>query len=280
MKYDRIMALLAEEPLLITPAAHGALARLFAEHRSLSRADFEMKREGTGACGAVVELEQMEIIDGVAHIPIGGPIGRGLGKFEKWAGAVDVEDVIGEIDEAEESAEGGAILLDIDSPGGMYSGTPELGDRILQCQKPIYAFSAGMMCSAAYWAAAATDGIFTTRTATVGSIGVYCAYLDSSAAMEKEGLKVDVFTSGRYKGAGIPGTTLSEDHRKMLQARVEEMAGAFYQHVEASRPDVERTDMQGQVFMGDRAVAAGLVDQVVRDKGEAVELIGGSGAGS
>src|SRR5208283_793154 len=103
------------------------------------------------SCGEAVELDQMEVIDGIAHIPIGGPIGRGLGKFEKGAGAVDVADIGDDIDQAEEDPDVASILLDMDSPGGMFAGTAELGDRILQVEKPIYAYTSGLMCSAAYW---------------------------------------------------------------------------------------------------------------------------------
>ena len=87
MKYHQIMTALMEEPLLLTPASHASLVRLFDEHRGLSAEEFQARREGVDLCGEEVELEQMEIIDGIAHIPIGGPIGKDLGKFEKGAGA-------------------------------------------------------------------------------------------------------------------------------------------------------------------------------------------------
>jgi hypothetical protein len=155
MKYHQIVAALLEEPLLITAGAHASLARLFEEHRTLDAEEFKARREGVDYCGEEVELEQMEVIDGIAHIPISGPIGKGLGKFEKGAGAVDVDDVMTELDEAEDDPNVRAIILDIDSPGGMVSGTPELADRVAACQKPVYAFTAGQMCSAAYWIACA-----------------------------------------------------------------------------------------------------------------------------
>jgi ClpP class serine protease len=63
--------------------------------------------------------EDYQVINGVAIIPIGGPIGQGLGEFEKGAGAVDVDDVRAELDEAEEDEEVHTILLNFDTPGGM-----------------------------------------------------------------------------------------------------------------------------------------------------------------
>lgn len=273
MKYHQIIATLTEEPLLITPAAHASLFKLFEEHRAMDAEEFKAAREGVDMCGEEVELEQMEVIDGIAHIPIGGPIGKGLGKFEKGAGAVDVDDVMDEIQEAEEDPNVRAIILDIDSPGGMVSGTPELADRVAACEKPIYAFTAGMMCSAAYWIACASDMVFATKSADVGSIGVYVPYLDQSKRYENAGLKVDVISSGKYKGAGVPGTSLNKDQREFMQDRVNDIAEMFYSHVEANRPDSSREDMQGQVFKGEMAFAKGLIDQVVGDKEQVIDLL-------
>ena len=273
MKYHQIMTALMEEPLLITPAAHASLVKLFEEHRALDPAEFQAKREGTNYCGQEVELAQMEVIDGIAHIPIGGPIGRGLGKFEKGAGAVDVADVTDDLDMAEEDPLVYAAILDIDSPGGMVTGTAELADRILAFEKPVYSFTAGTMASAAYWIGSSADMVFATKSAMVGAIGVYCAFLDSTERMKAAGLKMEVISSGKYKGAGTPGTSLSKDHREDLQKRINEMAQMFYDHVMAMRPDAEIEDMQGQAFLGQIAAAKGLIDEVVASKSDVVDLL-------
>lgn len=273
MKYHQIIAVLTEEPLLITPAAHASLLKLFEEHRGLSAEEFRAKREGVDLCGEEVELDQMEIIDGIAHIPIGGPIGRGLGKFEKGAGAVDVEDVMDELDQAEEDPLVYAAILDIDSPGGMVSGTPELADRISAFAKPIYAFSAGLMCSAAYWIACSADAIFATKSADIGSIGVFAPFLDQSERMKMAGLKMEVISSGKYKGAGFPGTSLNKDQRQHMQERINETARMFYDHVQAHCPDAALEDMQGQAFKAQTAADKGLIDQVVENKDEVVDLL-------
>jgi signal peptide peptidase SppA len=274
MKYHQILAALSG-PLLITPESHASIFKLFTDHARLSPAEFQATREGVDFCGEAVELPQMEIIDGVAHIPIGGPLGRGLGKFEKGAGADDYGDIADEVGQADGDDSVAGILLDIDSPGGMFSGLPELSDQIARVEKPIYAYSAGLMCSAAYWIGASCDMIFCTKTATIGNVGVYCAYLDQSKAYEDAGYKVDLFTSGKYKGAGYPGTSLTKDHRQMLTDEIKEMAEMFYEHVLANRSDVVPADMQGQAFLGVRAEAAGFADKVVAGKDEVVSLLTG-----
>jgi signal peptide peptidase SppA len=275
MKYHEIIAALTEEPLLITPAAHSGIWKLFEQHRSLSAEEFKVAREGVDMCGEAVELESMEIIDGIAHIPISGPIGAKLGKFEKGAGMVDVADVLKELSEADAmpKREVRGIILDIDSPGGMVTGTPELAERIKAVSKPVFAFTSGGMCSAAYWVGAAADRVFATRSATVGSIGVYCPFMDSSEALKARGLKVEVFASGKYKGLGIPGTSLTDDHREFMQARVLEIAEMFYDHVKECRPDAQDEAMQGQVFMAPTALRNGLIDEMVADKDEVAAML-------
>jgi signal peptide peptidase SppA len=273
MKHHQILTALTREPLLITPATALSLLSLFEQHATLDSDAFRAAREGTGVCGEAVDLEQMEIVDGVAHIPISGPIGRGLGSFEKGAGAVDVSDITDDLEAAEEDEECTLIVLDFDSSGGMVSGTPELADRIAAVNKPIYAFTSGLIASAAYWLAAATEGIFATKSADIGSIGVYIPWADYTEAYKKEGVKIELFTSGKYKGMGFPGTKLSEDQRKLLQGRVVEIANMFYSHVQQNRPDVADESMQGQIFKAEQAVENGLIDGIVRDKAELIDLL-------
>ena len=62
---------------------------------------YRSKREGVDVCGQSVELDQAEMVDGVMHIPVNGPIGRGLGAFEKGAGAIDVGDIWDDVEAAD-----------------------------------------------------------------------------------------------------------------------------------------------------------------------------------
>jgi len=269
MKLPQILATLTQEPLVITPSTHASLVRMFDEHRSGDRA----AREGVGSCGEEVELAQAEIDeDGIMHIPVNGPIGIGLGKFEKGAGAIDVSDVAEEIDRAEEDPRCKGIIFHFDSPGGMYSGTPELGDKIANCDKMTAAFIPGSCCSGAYWLAAACDVIAATKSADVANVGVYCYMLDVTERYKANGVKAEIVSSGDYKGMGAPGVPITAAQRAHLQDRVNEMAETFYDHVQASRPDVLRADMQGQCFKAPSAMARGFVDMIVADVSEVAAL--------
>ncbi len=276
MKYHQILTALTREPLLIMPASAASLFQLFSEHATLDSDQFRAAREGIGMCGETVDLAQMEIEDGIATIPVGGPIGAGLGKFEKGAGAVDVADISSELDAAEESDEVNGIILHFDSPGGMVSGIPELSDKIASINKPVWSFTEGTMASAAYWLASATDNIFATKSSDVGSIGVYLPWIDSTEALAMKGVSVKLFTSGKYKGMGFPGTQLTADQEALLQSRVMDIANSFYSQVKSTRGDVADETMQGQSFSGVQAVQCGLVDCTVQDMQEVRDLMGES----
>jgi ClpP class serine protease len=87
------------------------------------------------------------------------------------------------------------------------------------------------------------------------------------------GIKVQVFSSGAYKGMGTRGTALSEKQAAFLQGRIMEIAEMFYDHVRNSRGEVADEDMQGQYFKGAAAADKGLIDKVVADLDEVMAIL-------
>jgi ClpP class serine protease len=155
------------------------------------------------------------------------------------------------------------VLLDVSSPGGTVAGVAETAAAIHAASqtKKVYAATDSQMASAAYWLASqAGAGVFVTSTAMAGNIGVYSARLDRSVAMEKAGERVELFTSGKYKGAGALGAPLTDDQRAEVQALVDQLFGMFSKAVQSARAGVAKGSMQGQTFIGVNAVKAGLAD--------------------
>lgn len=274
MKLQYLIQQLYHEPSLITPEAHSAIRHLL-EQRLDDAVNFDpeaAQRKGE-YCGEKVDLPSMTVEDGIAYIPVAGAIGQKLSGFAKYAGGVDVLDVQKDIEEAEADKHVDAILFEVDSPGGMVMGTPELADRVEAMKKPKMVFSDGLICSAAYWFASAADGIFTTRTANVGSIGVYLPVFDETKYFEQMGVKVELIKAGKLKGIGFPGTSLSEAGREYLQERVNAIYSDFKAQVLKHRRGVSDDTMQGQTFMGPQAQARGLVDGIVKSKADVVAML-------
>ena len=210
------------------------------------------------------------VVDGVGIVPIVGVIGKGLSPLEKMMGAVDVNDVSAAIDAFASDPEVEKVALQISSPGGTVTGVEELANKVRNLEKPTLAYTDSEMASAAYWIGSAADRVVASPSSTVGSIGVYMAIPDYSEAAKMQGIKMVVLKSGKFKGAGIEGTSLNEDQIQNLQASVETIHSEFKEAVNMKRKMVKAEAMEGQTFSGKQAAAQGLVTGLADSFSEAL----------
>lgn len=160
-----------------------------------------------------------------------------------------------------------SIMLLIDSPGGSVAGTSDLADEVLKAKaaKPVTAYIEDMGASAAYWVASQADAIYANQTANVGSIGVFGVVHDMSIRAAQEGIKVMVFRSGPYKGAGTPGEAITDEQRDEFQRHVDELFGVFTKAVMNGR-GMTRSEVDavadGRVWMASDAKGLKLIDGV------------------
>ena len=265
MRLPKLLETLTRTPLLMTPGSVDSILTLFNQHALQSREDFRAAREGKDFCGDKVELEQMTIEDALAMIPVKGPLGIGLDAFEKGAGATDYRDIMADIEKSNEDPRVENLLFLGDTPGGMFGGLPECADAIAESAKPTwwYCPPGGITASAGMYLAAACTGRFLSPSSQAGSIGVYCAYTDLSGMAAQRGIKIKVFSSGIYKGMGVPGTSLTPEQEEYLQSEVETLAEEFYQHIRANLGDIPDEAMQGQMFRAADAVNLGFADEII-----------------
>lgn len=211
--------------------------------------------------------ETAEIRRNVAVIPIYGTISQRIGLLELASGGVSTERIGKQFDAMVADDNVGAIVLDIDSPGGNYAGTPELADKIMAARgkKPIVAVANSMAASAAYWIASAADSISVTPSGQIGSIGVLAVHYDQSAANEAEGIKPTYITYGKYKAELNPDSPLSEEARDCLQSSVDEAGRTFVAAVAKHRglkaSEVESGFGQGRMFSAKEAIARKMADR-------------------
>ena len=224
---------------------------------------------------AIPSNSLLRVENGVGVVAIEGPILRKPDLFARvFMGATDSDEIGDAIREASERDDIKAVFLDIDSPGGTVAGTPELAAAVasLNERKPVYAFSSGLMASAAYWIASQARAIYATPSAQVGSIGVVQAFLDQSAALESAGLKVEVFSVGKYKAMGAPGSRLTDDQRELIQSNLEDIAADFHAAVLARGRSIPAEAMEGQTFSGRQAQRYNLAG-MVPDRQEAMRRL-------
>ena len=261
MKYPRILSAIRSARWAITPGALNAIVDTLGSHM-----------RGSGIRGAdlppiaqppVAPAQEQE--SQVAVIPVMGILGKHLSELDMACGGCDVDSIGAAIDAAVADEAIRALVLDFDSPGGVVTGIPELADRIRGevSGKPLVAFTGAQCCSAAYWLASACGAVFATKSADLGSIGVYMALIDDSEWWKKEGFKLELIKAGKHKADGISGQPLSDEARARFQSDVDACYEMFTADVRSGRGTVSDEVMQGQTFMGRAAVGAGLVDDIV-----------------
>jgi len=260
MRLQRITELVYHRPWLITPQAHESIRGLI--ERKLSSDD----TQAGFFDDFVVSRKEPKVENGVGIVHIMGPIGIGLSSIEKTCGSTDLNDLGDEIDAVQK--EGATrLMLVVDSPGGTVGGVPEMADKIANLSIPAFAYvpPGGMNCSAAYYLTVGCDRIYASPSADVGSIGVYLPWVDRTAAFAAMGYSVELITNkeGDLKGAGYPGTSLTDEQRANLQEGVQQVFDDFAAHVRACRPDSMKDDsMRGQSFLAREAYDRGLIDGV------------------
>lgn len=258
MRFQNLVKAVYYEPWLILPSAHAAVARIVAAKLQGSKMDDITMDD------FMPDPMPYEKVGGVQCIPMDGIIGRRLSAIDKKCGGCDSGELCDMLDAAMNDESVTSVLLQVDSPGGMVSGTPECAAKVSEVNavKPVCAYTSGMMCSAAYYIASGCRMIYGSPSCDVGSIGVYMALLDSSQYFEDMGLKMDVIKDGKYKAAGLTGTSLTDEQRSLMQAEIKQIGTAFRAWVSRSRPTVSAESMQGQSFMGWEALKAGLLDEI------------------
>lgn len=277
MRFQQVIQKVYGEPWAITPSGWYAIHSLVMAHIEDAAGvqakieALEAKRPAKGIFGE--QLETMKIEKGVAVIPIKGSIVKGASLFEKSCGAVSHEDIHSDLDEAV-AAGVRSIVLDMNTPGGMVMGTPEVAKKIAGMRGKgidVFAWTDELIGSAGYFMAAGAREIYAAPSAMVGSVGTVWEWYNVVEALKARGIKYNIFTSGAFKGMGHPATELTDQQRLWIQTEVNRSAEAFKDHIRAYR-NVDEEAMQGQVFDGDQAVGVGLIDGTIETLREVVEL--------
>jgi signal peptide peptidase SppA len=204
----------------------------------------------------------------IAVLPLYGVISQRMNMMSAASGGTSIEQFTSGFRSALADPQVGAIVLDVDSPGGSVQGVAELADEIHRGgrQKQIIAVANSMSASAAYWIGSAANELVVTPSGEVGSIGVLAAHQDVSEAQEKIGVKTSLVSAGKYKTEGNPFEPLTDEARAYIQARVDEHYGMFLKSVATQRKvslDTVRDGFgQGRMVGAKAAVKLGMADSI------------------
>lgn len=223
------------------------------------------------------EEDSYSEINGIALLSLKGTMMKNPTAIERvFLGATCTGQLCASINEIGKNPNIKGVLLDVDSGGGSVQGVIEASEALrgLHEQKPVVTFTDGMMASASYWVGSQATTIVASPSARVGSIGVYVPVIDYKEQYAEQGINVEVITNkdGIYKGAGLEGTSLTDEQKAQIQDEVEDIYGEFKNSVLSSR-SIPNDAMQGQAFMGKRATEKNLID-AVGDFEDAIYLLG------
>lgn len=196
--------------------------------------------------------------DGVAIIPITGPVMRYGNMFSQISGAVSLDALARDFSAADADPAVKAIVLDLNTPGGQANGVSDFAAMIRGASKPVTAF-VEQAASAGYWMAANASEVVISTTGEVGSIG---AVYSIDGGSRRSGVIEIVSSQSPNKR---PDVNTSEG-RAQLQARVDKWAEAFIADVAVGRHTTVENVLakfgQGDMRMGQEAVDAGMADRV------------------
>lgn len=254
----------ALEPWAIMPQSLGVIVDVVTRHFSGDKLDAEEVQMRIHGAKKPAERIHGEI----AVLPLFGTIFPRANLFTEVSGATSAEIFGQRFDELVADPKVGAIVLDVDSPGGQAPGVEELSTKIFQARgkKPIIAVANHLMASAAYWIGTAADELVVSPSGEVGSIGVYSIHQDVSEALAREGVRMTIIKEGKYKAVGNQYEPLTEEAHAVLQERVSEVYAQFIEAVARNRgvdgDDVRNGFGEGRTVGAKQAVKMGMADRV------------------
>lgn len=210
------------------------------------------------------DLPPYEIINGVAILPLSGPLFPKANLMTKYSGATSYQEWTLMFSQAMTDPDVTHLLPLSDSPGGSCLGMSEACSIVHAAveigTKPVYGLIDPMACSAAYGIMSQCEQLYCTESAMVGNIGTRFRLSNWDRAERNEGNDPIEIASNDIKATGTPQSLAQyESNIEILRAYFEQ----FKSIVARGRPfaDIEAV-ANAKVWIGSGAVNVGLCDGV------------------
>jgi protease-4 len=167
-----------------------------------------------------------------------------------------------------------AILLNINTPGGVIFDTATIYNAILDYKKrfniPVFAFVDGLCASGGFYIACAADKIYTTPTSVIGSVGTVSEFFNVADLMEKAGVKNLTIAEGIGKDALNPFRVWKEGEDTNMKELGQFFYNNFLDVVTTARTKLKRDDLVNlygaKIFPAPVAESYGYVDSASKSK--------------
>ncbi|MBN1923382.1 MAG: signal peptide peptidase SppA [Nanoarchaeota archaeon] len=188
-----------------------------------------------------------------------------LVSFGSVLGSQSSDDIISLLEAAEDNPNIEAIVLSINSVGGMSVASKEVSNKVLNLSKPVIAWIREVGTSGAYLIASSSDYIISDELSMVGSIGSTMSYLEFSETLTKYGVEYESLSSGDLKEMGSLFKNLTSEERELYMDLINASFEYFLNHVIEQRnltSEALSIVSDGRVLSGSQAFNLGLVDEL------------------
>lgn len=169
------------------------------------------------------------------------------------------------LDEAEENDNVKAVVLRVNSGGGVAAAGEEMSIYLQKFEKPVVVSSAAINASAAYMISAQSDYIYVLNSTDIGSIGTIMQHYDLSELLAKLGVNIENIKSADSKDSSYYNRPLTDEERAEYQHQVDVINNNFIRLVAEGRDmseDQVRALADGSTKVGQESVDAGLADGI------------------
>src|SRR6266446_3429641 len=172
------------------------------------------------------------VVSAVLRAPEGGGLGFGsrVAIVELEGIILDVDDVVRDLKGHRDNPLVRAVVIRINSPGGVVGPTQELHaalTRVRESGKPVVASLGAVAASGGYYVAVAADKIYAHPGTLTGSIGVIMRLANVDGLMKKVGVDFVVVKAGRFKDIGNVARSMTPEERRLLQVMLDDVHAQF-----------------------------------------------------
>lgn len=194
-------------------------------------------------------------------------LGKKVGIVHIKGPIVDSSSIVNELEKFRKRSDISALVVRIDSPGGLVAPTQEIYEKIKRVSKskPIVSSMGTIAASGGYYLALGSDSLMANAGTIVGSIGVIMSYPIATELLNKVGLKFETIKSGKLKDVGSYSREPTLQDRSYLNEMVNDMYNQFLAAVIEHRPiDMNKIKSlaDGRVFTGLKSKELGLIDAI------------------
>ena len=200
----------------------------------------------------------------------GFPVGQKVAIVELEGLIIQADPIVRELNEHRENPSVKAVVIRVNSPGGVVAPTQEIYSALQRFRKsdrpkPVVASLGSVAASGGYYVATAADRIYASPGTLTGSIGVIMQMANVEGLLKKVGVDFVVLKAGQYKDIGNFARTMTPEERRILQALLDDVYNQFVDAVARGR-NLDKATVEsfadGRIVSGQQAKQLKMIDEL------------------